>query len=253
MTIVIFTGPTLPPHEAEQLFEASYLPPVSEGDVYRAALGGPRAIGIIDGYFENVPSVWHKEILYAMSKGIPVFGSASMGALRAAELAQFGMEGVGAVFEAYRDGILEDDDEVAVIHGPAELGYPMLSEAMVNIRRTLSDGEAEGVFMSATRADLERIAKDLHYRTRTYHAILQRARDSGLPPEEVARFKAWLPNGRVDQKRADAISMLQVMGDRLRRAPEANTVTYHFEHTTLWEQATRLAIQGHDLTPTAEV
>lgn len=253
MTIIIFTGPTLPPHEAEQLFEASYLPPVSEGDVYRAALGGPRAIGIIDGYFENVPSVWHKEILYAMSRGIPVFGSASMGALRAAELAQFGMEGVGAVFEAYRDGTLEDDDEVAVIHGPAELGYPMLSEAMVNIRRTLSDAEAEGVFMSSTRTSLERIAKDLPYRARIYHAILQRAQESGLPPDEMARFKAWLPNGRVDQKREDAVAMLQAMRDRLRQAPEANAVTYHFEHTTLWEQAKRLAIQSHDLTPTTEV
>ncbi len=253
MTIIVFTGPTLPPHEAEQLFEANYLPPVSEGDVYRAALGGPRAIGIIDGYFENVPSVWHKEILYAMSRGIPVFGSASMGALRAAELAQFGMEGVGAVFEAYRDGVLEDDDEVAVIHGPAELGYPMLSEAMVNIRRTLSDAYAEGVIMPPTRAVLERLAKDLPYRARTYHAVFQGAEDAGLPADELARFKAWLPTGRVDQKREDAVRMLQLMGERLRHAPEANAVTYHFEHTTLWEQATRLAIESHDLTPMAEV
>jgi hypothetical protein len=133
MTIVVFTGPTLPPAEAAQELDALYMPPVSEGDVYRAALESPRAIGIIDGYFENVPAVWHKEILYALSRGIRVFGSASMGALRAAELAQFGMEGVGATFEAFRDGRLEDDDEVAVIHGPAELGYPMLSEAMVNV------------------------------------------------------------------------------------------------------------------------
>lgn len=242
MTVVVFTGPTLPPHEAEQLFQASYLPPVSEGDVYRAALGGPLAIGIIDGYFENVPSVWHKEILYAMSKGIAVFGSASMGALRAAELAQFGMQGVGAVFESYQDGLLEDDDEVAVIHGPAELGYPMLSEAMVNMRRTLSDAEAEGVILSASRASLERIAKDLPYRARSYRAILQCALDSGVPPDDVARFKAWLPNGRVDQKREDAIAMLRVMGDFLRQAPGAATATYHFEHTTLWEQATRLAV-----------
>ena len=43
----------------------------------------PRAIGIIDGYFQQVPSVWHKEILWAMAQGVHVFGSASMGALRA--------------------------------------------------------------------------------------------------------------------------------------------------------------------------
>ena len=59
------------------------------------ALERPVAIGLIDGYFERVPSVSHKEILWAMSQGIVVIGAASMGALRAAELAPFGMLGVG--------------------------------------------------------------------------------------------------------------------------------------------------------------
>ena len=119
------------------------MPPVAQGDVYRAALSRPRAIGIIDGYFSGAPSVWHKEILWAMSEGVPVFGAASMGALRAAELHEFGMRGIGRIFEAFRDGVLEDDDEVAVVHGPAEIGYLPASEAMVNIRATLALAEAK--------------------------------------------------------------------------------------------------------------
>jgi hypothetical protein len=63
---------------------------VAQGDVYRAALRAPRAIGIIDGYFERMPSVWHKEILWAMSRGIHVFGSASMGALELASACDSG-------------------------------------------------------------------------------------------------------------------------------------------------------------------
>jgi hypothetical protein len=63
--------------------------------LYRAALAHPAAIGVIDGYFEVVPTVWHKEILWAMAQGIHVFGAASIGALRAAELDSFGMRGVG--------------------------------------------------------------------------------------------------------------------------------------------------------------
>lgn len=244
MTIIVFTGPTLPVADARQVLDATYLPPVSEGDVYRAALETPRAIGIIDGYFENVPSVWHKEILYALSKGIQVFGGASMGALRAAELAQFGMEGVGATFEAYRNDIIEDDDEVAVIHGPAELGYPMLSEAMVNIRRTLSDAHAEGVIGPLTREGLEQVAKLLNYRERAYHAILSGAREAGLPEAELTRLQSWLPGGRVDQKREDAVLMLRVIGERLRRDPAPKPAAFHFEHTTLWEQATRRAVQA---------
>ena len=65
-----------------------------------------------------------------------------MGALRAAELHTFGMRGVGRIFEAFRDGEVEDDDEVAVVHGPAELGYLVLSEPMFNIRATLARAEA---------------------------------------------------------------------------------------------------------------
>ena len=46
------------------------MPPVAQGDIYRAVRRRPRAIGIIDGYFEGVPAVWHKEILWAMAQGI---------------------------------------------------------------------------------------------------------------------------------------------------------------------------------------
>ncbi len=90
-----------------------------------------------------------------MAQGIHVFGSASMGALRAAELAAFGMEGVGAIFEAYRDGALEDDDEVAVVHGPAESGYRALSVALVNIRHTLAAAEAQSVIGPASSSAMK--------------------------------------------------------------------------------------------------
>jgi len=101
MKPVIFAGPTIAADAIRNRLDAEVLPPVAQGDVYRVARRRPPAIGIVDGYFEGVPSVWHKEILWAMEQGIPVFGSASMGALRAAELHDFGMIGVGAIFEAY--------------------------------------------------------------------------------------------------------------------------------------------------------
>ena len=62
----------------------------------------------------------YKELLLALSQGVHVVGGASMGALRAAELYPFGMEGVGEIFEWFRDGVIEADDEVAVIHSSAE-------------------------------------------------------------------------------------------------------------------------------------
>ena len=68
-----------------------------------------------------------------------------MGALRAAELDSFGMVGIGAIYRAYRDGVLEDDDEVAVAHRTAEEGFAPTSEPMVDIRWTLEAAALAGV------------------------------------------------------------------------------------------------------------
>lgn len=239
--VFVFLGPTMPHEDAARELDAVFLPPVAQGDVIRVAGQKPAAIGIIDGFFECVPAVWHKEILFAIRQGIPVFGASSMGALRAAELHPFGMIGVGAIFDAYRDGRLEDDDEVAIQHGPAELGYPMLSEAMVNIRRTLADAEADGVLPAATALALESIAKELPYRERGYGRVLRLAGEMGVDAQDLARFRTWLPVGRFDQKREDARQMLRTIRRFLGRDVERPEPRFHFEHTALFDRAMREA------------
>ncbi|HET7157826.1 MAG TPA: TfuA-like protein, partial [Burkholderiales bacterium] len=190
MNSCLFAGPTLAARDGAGTFDATWLPPAKHGDVYRAVrLLQPRAIGIIDGYFQWAPSVWHKEILWAMQQGVHVFGAASMGALRAAELCTFGMRGVGLIFDAYRDGVLaccddtpfEDDDEVAVVHGPAESGYIAASEAMINIRCTLAHAERAGVISTATCDRLLVMAKELFFPERSYERLLECARAASLP------------------------------------------------------------------------
>jgi hypothetical protein len=239
VTACVFLGPTLPVAQAREVLDAEYLPPVRQGDVYRAVVRRrPRAIGIVDGYFRQVPSVWHKEILWAMAEGVHVFGSASMGALRAAELEPFGMRGVGEIFAAFRNQHLEDDDEVAVTHGPPEMGFLAVSEAMVNIRRTLQDARSEAVVSRATQKRLEEVAKSLFYPWRDYPEIMKRGRAEGLPENELSALSVWLDHGRVDLKRKDALEMLVCMRDLLADEPAPKLVTYAFEHTTMWEAAT---------------
>jgi len=237
----VFAGPTISEAEARAELEAVYLPPAAEGDVYRAALKCPQAIGIIDGYFQSIPTVRHKEILWAMSRGVHVFGSASIGALRAAELHAFGMEGVGTVFELYRDGALEDDDEVAIAHGAAETGFRAASEAMVNIRQTLRKAELFGIVSTKSRTILEGIGKKLFYPDRSYEVLLRFAADHEIPATELARFRQWLPEGRVDQKRQDAVGMLRLMQSRLAQRLDPKVVSYSFQHTVIWESASREA------------
>jgi hypothetical protein len=236
MSVYVFVGPTLPVEQARRELDAIYLPPASEGDVQRAASRKPKAIGIIDGYFECVPAVWHKEILWAMAQGVRVYGSASMGALRAAELAVFGMEGVGKIFEAYRDGALEDDDEVAIIHSPERHGYQPNSVAMVNIRATLEAAEAASVIRRSTRRSLESIAKELFYPERTYATMFERA-DKQLSARELGALRAWLPTGQIDQKREDALAMLRAIRSWLDAGLPAEPAKYLFEYTANWEIA----------------
>jgi hypothetical protein len=237
MSAVIFSGPSLPPSAVSDVAGIERRPPVRQGDVYLAALSGPAIIGIIDGYFEIVPTVWHKEILWAMAQGIHVYGGASIGALRAAELAEFGMKGVGSVYAQYRDGRLIDDDEVAVLHGPEEIGYVQVTEAMVNVRATVDRASQLGVIAPELAASLVRIAKSLFYKDRTYEAIIKAAAEHGLAPEALGRFMNWLPAGNVDQKRIDAVNLLEAVTAHLAGGVTPMQVAYRFAHTFAWEDA----------------
>jgi len=240
--MVVFTGPTLPPGQAGERLAATFLPPASQGDVYRATELRPWGIGIVDGYFERMPSVWHKEILWAMQRGVHVFGAASMGALRASELAAFGMEGVGAIFEAYRDGALEDDDEVAVLHGGEAEGWATLSEPLVNVRATLASARDAGVLDEGDSTALLEAARGLHYTERDWDRILERC------PETPGEFRAWVPDGRVDQKRADAVAMLEEMRRRHEASSAPKRIRYRLNRSQFWEEARRrFALQGGGL------
>lgn len=235
---VVFLGPTLSPDVARGLCDAVFLPPARRGDVLAATLRfRPTTIALIDGYFEQVPAVWHKELLFALAKGIRVAGAASMGALRAAELHSFGMIGVGRVFEAYVAGRFLPfpepfmaDDEVAVAHGPAELGYPA-TEAMVDIRATLAAAIEAGVLELEPALAVAAVAKGLFYKERSWTEVLARATQAGLDPRAL---QVWLPTGRVLQKRRDAEALLcGIAAGTL----VADPPVFRFERTLIWEEA----------------
>jgi hypothetical protein len=227
--VAVFLGPSLPRAKAAAVLDADYLPPARQGDIYRLVRDRrPAVIGIIDGYFHQVPSVWHKEILWALDQGVHVAGAASMGALRAAELHVFGMRGVGRIFEAFRDGVLDADDEVAVVHAPAELGFLTVSEALVDIRATVDAAIMAGVLRPADGLALIDRAKALFYADRSWDALLDPADGQRLGP-----FAEWLPGNRVAQKRLDALALLE----SLRNPPaEPFRPTFRFEPTLVWER-----------------
>ncbi len=232
----MFAGPSVPRAEVEAVPGVEWRPPVSQGDVYRGAQTSPDVIAIIDGYFEGVPSVWHKEILWAMSRGIHVYGASSMGALRAAELYAFGMRGVGEVFAAFRDGVLEDDDEVAVLHGPAELGYPPLSLAMVNARKSMAMACEAGVIDRSLADSLVALAKSIFYPERQWTQVFARARAEGVDAAALAAFESWLARNEQDVKRQDADALLAQLAELTAAPTEAFRCSYEFAWSALWDR-----------------
>ena len=230
--MIVFAGPSIAGVAIPSVIEIR--PPAKQGDVYLASLEAPNAIGIIDGYFEGVPAVWHKEVLWAIAHNIPVLGASSMGALRAAELDIFGMIGVGEIYEGYRDGLYEDDDEVALHHAPPEVGYGALSIAMVNIRATVSAALKAGVISEEQQFQIIAAAKSLYYGDRNWPRILEDV-ESGL----AQAVTDWLPGNEVDQKQADAVLLLDRMAEGNISGPSVHQVQpFLFEQTRLWESAT---------------
>ncbi|HEY2579652.1 MAG TPA: TfuA-like protein [Streptosporangiaceae bacterium] len=233
--VYVFLGPTLPAAAARAELDAEYLPPVSAGDVCRIGELRPRAIGIVDGCGEGGQAVWHKEILWAMERGVHVFGAAAIGALRAVELASFGMRGAGWVYRAFSDGTLDRDDEIAVAWEPGPGGYLNLSEAMVSIRRTLGAARDSGVIRAATHDTLVATGAATFYPGRTWPALLATATAAGADPAELDALRRWLPAGRIDQQAADAVAMLREMRAFLAAGLRPQRVAWTTAPTTRWD------------------
>lgn len=197
--IVAFAGPSLPPPERAAFPGVDWRGPAEAGDLLRLPAGRRPTVCLIDGYFDHRPAVRHKEILLLLSEGARIFGASSIGALRAAEMADFGMVGVGAVYRAYAGGRLTGDDEVALIHGPEEAGWRPLSVPLVDVRATLLRAVRERIVAGAGARAILAAATAQHYADRCW---------ASLPAP--AGFHDWVRDGAVSVKAADARQCLTV-------------------------------------------
>jgi hypothetical protein len=207
--IIVFAGPSLPPAARPQDARFQWRAPAMAGDALAALEERPAAVLLIDGLFDRYPAIRHKELLALIEAGVAVVGGASMGALRAAELHTLGMVGVGAIFEAYARGALVGDDEVAVLHGPAEMDWAPLTIPLVNVRATLARAARAGIIGIETARGLRSLAAEIFYQDRTWRSLLDAA-EGRIARDEIERFAAWVATGYVDLKQQDALACLAV-------------------------------------------
>lgn len=207
---ILFAGPSLAENIGDIQSNHPHLVvagPAVWGDIAQAVFDGATAIGIVDGCFEQTRAVWHKEILYALSKGVSVAGAASMGALRAAECASFGMIGIGQIYDWYTSRKLTDDSDVALVHATEEFGYVQLSEPRVNIFATLKVMHARGLINTKERRAAEAITKRTHYAKLSIPDVI-----AALPlvnGDRRDRLIELSKHHRVNLKQQDALQLVE--------------------------------------------
>lgn len=243
-TVAVFLGPSLRKSDARSLVDADYYPPARKGDVYRIMASGVKTIILIDGVFHGTPAVWQHELLDAMEEGIRVVGASSMGALRAAELRDFGMIGHGKVFEWYRDGVIDGDDEVALLHAPEEFDFQPLSEPLVNIRSTLGKAVEDRCLAAGQAEELIAYAKQLYYPDRSYPQLLDSPVVKDWPRNRVERLQQYFLTKSINIKMLDAIGALRHHGaQKSGRRPAIRSQPSHDAAETWWERE-RLFLSG---------
>lgn len=207
---VIFTGNSISHEDAKKILRANYQSPVRRFQLEKIIQKGYRVIGIIDGIFFDRAAVGHREIMSALNAGVTVVGGASMGALRASELDTHGMIGVGKVYEWYRDGVIESDDEVAVSTNPDT--FEPISVALVNIRETLKAAFSAGIISEKEYKDLLELAINTYYPDRSYLGLTKEGTKKCLIPEEKGKkLFEFCTKNEVDVKRQDAILVLETV------------------------------------------
>lgn len=156
-------------------------PPAQDGDITAVLDKEPQVLVLLDGYYFDgcdnlVPVVKPQELLSALDAGAQIIGAASMGAIYAAELNQYGIVGVGQVFEWFRDGILQGNDELIILHLPQEFGYQAITVAVAEVRYALQHLVGDRMISSTDAQFLIQAIKAQPFTERSLDVILQLAR-----------------------------------------------------------------------------
>ncbi len=194
-SLCVFAGPSLPPEDRFDLRGVTYRAPASRGDVAVAAERFD-AILLIDGVFHHDLAPSPREVVDACAR-TRMFGAASMGALRAAECAPFGMVPLGAIARWYQRERIDGDDEVAVAMHPVT--RVALSVPSVNVRYVAWLAVRRDVL---TRDDARvwtaRAREDIFYADRTWENAV------ALAPRTARSRLACIAATHGDLKRWDA-------------------------------------------------
>jgi hypothetical protein len=212
MKTIIFGGPSINNDLKARFAKFEFRGPAQQGDIYQAAESTQaNRLILLDGYYKTVPAVWHKEVIYAINKGITVVGSSSLGALRAVELEPYGMKGYGRIYQWYRDGILDRDPDVAVTHTSSEDNFRTLTIPVVNVLATIKDSCFN--FKAELIEEVLRLTRSIFFEQRTMSALVSKIDSSELEAIDKETIIKELSEKYVNQKLKDSEATLEWITD----------------------------------------
>jgi TfuA protein len=235
---IIFVGPSLSHQKARKIFDADYRAPAKKGDLLMLSTTpfdmpcneskSTIYVGLIDGLFlQDYPPTPIEVYQLLANKKFRVIGGASLGALRAMELERFGMIGIGKVFELFKYGVTDEDDEVAVTFYPSQekesterQEKETQSEAMIDIRYNLFVAYKKNIISERTKRLIARTAKSTYFPYRYYSNIIEKTRVkypdlSG----ELSSFSSYLEDHRQSLKERDAVKIIKYIKEAYEKKP----------------------------------
>jgi hypothetical protein len=220
MKLKIYSGLSLAKKDVKRLCpSAEFSLPIGRSEIIKDIKSGVQVIGIIDGVFLQNKAVSPAEIMDALRCGVSVYGSSSMGAMRAAELSPYGMVGVGRIYEHITVTPYFRDDYLGQIffENSETASLPFLDFAF-----GIEDAYQQGTITGKTGFSLLETYESLHFSERNIPALCQRIRSTRRRPEAMIKALGLVAKSITSTKRQDGLALLRKINADMKRVQRLN-------------------------------
>jgi len=207
---VAFMGGSLVAADRPADDDVLYVTPAEQGDMVAAVLEGFENILIIDGYFYTKFPCTPFEVMLALEEGINVFGSSSIGALRAVELDQYGITGMGYVYEYLKASDIKPYHIVAQTYTENDT---QLTIPLVQVIYFLENAVRENIIGQEEFRICFNAAEGINFSMLSYrHLFSKLLTDKKIEPARITALEKYYDKkGReeFDIKKKDALLLLK--------------------------------------------
>jgi len=206
MKIKIYTGLSIGQDLVKEYLKGAICsPPIKRKDLQADINEGFHIVGIIDGEFLQNLAVAPNEIMDAIRCGVKIYGASSMGALRAAELKDYGMLGCGEVFKHICAQQYFNDDHLGQIFYSdsvhASLPFVDFLLAIRNLKNKIAPKDIKFLEISY---------QDLHFSERSLKSLSILCRES-VRRNKLLNALSLIEKNIVQAKKQDGIELLKLI------------------------------------------